>query len=426
MLREVIVNLNKMTVYNDIMDHPLLQKAVYLIKPDKPLEVNDREVLEARLRHDMIAWQYERKLNGKPWKTLIAYLLWESENVFSLAGEKGQRLPAAILELAQRDLKNIWNLFHLHWQTISPELNDFMNQELIFPDFERSFTARKRIKALNAFKIILNSDAVSEVEDLIAQVYRQYGCGLLAQNFAFHGEEELIPIENPGVTPLDALIGYSYQKEVLRRNTRAFIERKQGNHILLFGEKGTGKSTSVKALLHEFSSSSLRMIELNPLRISHMRSIIDRIKGRGFLFILFIDDLSFEDNDTSYKELKSFMEGNLEAAPDNLLIYATSNRRNIVKENWADRAPEQGEVHVSDTYQEKLSLAERFGITLGYYSPDQEQYLDMVEKLAARHHIGMDRETLRALALQWEKKYHGRSGRAAQQFIINLSAEKGG
>jgi predicted AAA+ superfamily ATPase len=411
-----------MTVYNDIMSNQLLQKALYLINPDLLLKINDKEALEARLKHDMIAWQYEKKLNGKPWKTFISYLLWESENVFSLAGEKGQRLPASILELAQQDLKNIWNLFHMHWQEISPNLSDFMNQELLFPAFEQSFTARKRINAINAFTIILNSDAVSEVEDLIAQVYRQYGCGQIAQNFAFHGEEKLIPIENPNIIPLDTLIGYNYQKEVLRQNTQAFIERGQGNHILLFGEKGTGKSTSVKSLLHEFSSSSLRMIELNPLKISHMRSIIDKIKDRGFLFILFIDDLSFEDDDTSYKELKSLMEGNLEAAPDNLLIYATSNRRNIIKENWADRNPDGGEVHVSDTYQEKISLAERFGITLGYYSPDQEQYLDIVEKMAERRNIVMDREKLRALALQWEKKYHGRSGRAARQFITDLSA----
>jgi predicted AAA+ superfamily ATPase len=416
-------SLYRLTIYRHILENPILQKALALLESRPPIDIPAKKALTAELQYDLTRWQYENALNGKPWHTFIAALLWEDENVFSLSCEKNQLLPAAVTDMLQGDLALIRELFHLDWATVNSLLNTFMNQDMVYPPFARSYISQKRLRPLRDFQNILEGAPPEEAYRRFQQTYAQYGCGKLAQNFAFHWQEALVPIENPVLTPLDTLIGYDRQKTVLCQNTRTFLARQPANHILLYGEKGTGKSTSVKALLHEFSDTSLRMIEISKHQIIYLHQIVEQIKHRGFRFILFIDDLSFEENETSYKDLKSFMEGSLETTPDNMLIYVTSNRRGIVKETWRDRETGAEELHISDTFQEKQSLADRFGITLGYYAPDQEEFLDIVTELAQRHHLHLPPEELRRQALQWERNYHGRSGRTAQQFIIHLLGE---
>ena len=166
------------------------------------------------------------------------------------------------------------------------------------------------------------------------------------------------------------------------------------------------------------------MVEINRQQFPDFAAIMETIKNRRFRFILFVDDLSFEASDSDYKYVKSCIEGSLEHSADNVLIYATSNRRHLIRENWSDRQETDDEVHISDTHQEKLSLSDRFGIALSYYTPDKEQYLKIVSALAKRENIEMPEEELRSKAMQWEKLYHGYSGRSARQFVNSLCARQ--
>ncbi|HRW11847.1 MAG TPA: ATP-binding protein, partial [Syntrophomonas sp.] len=250
--------------------------------------------------------------------------------------------------------------------------------------------------------------------------YRQFGCGQLGHFSAFRWDNGLQPIAHPDPITWDGIIGYDYQKKVLLDNTRAFMEGRPANNILLYGAKGTGKSSSVKALLHIFAEQGLRMVEITRRQLADIHEITDQLRYRNYRFILFIDDLSFEDFEVDYKYIKASMEGSLETRPRNILFYVTSNRRHLVRENWSDRQSAGEEVFPPDSQQEKLSFADRFGISLVYLSPDQELYLQMVTEMAEKEGIPMETEELRNQAIQWELSHHGRSGRSARQFIDDL------
>ena len=228
-------------------------------------------------------------------------------------------------------------------------------------------------------------------------------------------------IAYPDPIRLDSLIAYDEQKEILIRNTRAFIKGQGGNHVLLYGDKGTGKSSSVKALLNEFAPYGLRMVELDRSHLMEFNRLIHTLRNRAGYYIVFIDDLSFEDFEVEYKYLKGYIEGSLEAPADNVRLYVTSNRRHLIRETWSERQ-QADEIHVRDARQEKLSFADRFGLTLTYPAPDQDQYLAMVRKMASRAGLNYSHDQLDRLALQWELSYHGRSGRSAQQFINDLKS----
>jgi predicted AAA+ superfamily ATPase len=417
---EILADLNALVLYRGILQNPLLQQLLRLSAEPEMLSGKNNNGNGAQLRSDLLRWQYEYAAGGPLWGNFVAALLWEEENIFSLAAERAEILPGAVNELLCTDLSLLQALFNPDWSDLGPEWAAFMNQSLYYPHWEDSFISRKRAAALAEISQALSAETPEAARQLLGEFYAQQGCGKLARDFAFHWDQELIPIVNPVLKPLSTLVGYDYQKELLCNNTRAFLNRSGGNHVLLYGEKGTGKSTSVKALLGEFAADNLRLIEINQHQVTHLNAIIRQIKSRGFRFILFIDDLSFEENETEYKDLKSFMEGNLEAAPDNMLIYATSNRRSLIRENWADRVSTHSDVHISDSFQEKQSLTDRFGLTIGYYSPDQEEFLNIVRELAGRSGLTLPEEDLHQSALRWERNYHGRSGRTAQQFITHL------
>jgi hypothetical protein len=202
------------------------------------------------------------------------------------------------------------------------------------------------------------------------------------------------------------------------------IKGKAANNVLLFGDSGTGKSSSVKALMNKYADQKLRLIEITKYQMKYLPKILELLKNRGLYFIIFMDDLSFEDFETEYKYLKAVIEGGVEVKPQNVLFYATSNRRNLIKEKWSDRDEESGEIHLSDALQEKFSLVERFGITITYESPNQEEFLNIVEKLAKKHEINIEITELRKQAKQWTMWQNGRSGRTAQQFINHLLAQQ--
>ena len=208
-----------------------------------------------------------------------------------------------------------------------------------------------------------------------------------------------------------------HQKKVLTDNTKAYLEGKFANNVLLFGDRGTGKSTSVKALLNMFAKDGLRVIELPKSAITKIPELTKQLEESPHKYILFLDDLTFERHDTEYRALKIAMEGQLQANAGNVLVYATSNRRHLIRETWADR--DGGEVHVNDNKQEMLSLAERFGISLCFPAPDSKQYIEIVRVLLERKGVTMTDE-IKKEAVRWEMNYGGKSGRCAKQFVADF------
>jgi predicted AAA+ superfamily ATPase len=227
---------------------------------------------------------------------------------------------------------------------------------------------------------------------------------------------------------LSDLVGYESQKEKLVQNTLAFLQGACANNVLLYGDAGTGKSTSIQALSYEYASQGLRLIELHRDQYHLIPEIVSRIKSRNYRFILFLDDLSFEENEVEYKQLKAVIEGGGEAIPDNILIYATSNRRHLIRETWNDRQDmeHQGDIQRSDTMEEKLSLSGRFGLQIFYPNPNFEEYHTIVRELAGRSAelSGFSDEQLRSLASTWQVQRGNRSGRTARQFVNSLITQQ--
>ena len=219
---------------------------------------------------------------------------------------------------------------------------------------------------------------------------------------------------------LDDLVGYERQKKKLVDNTLSFVNGQAANNCLLFGDAGTGKSSSIKAIMNEFYSKGLRLIEVYKHQFKDLPKIISQIKSRNYKFIIYMDDLSFEEFEIEYKYLKAVIEGGLEKRPDNFLIYATSNRRHLIKENYSDKEGTRQDMHTSDTVQEKLSLVYRFGVSIYFGAPDKKEFQKIVSVLADRYGVKLSEEELLAEANKWELSHGGISGRTAQQFINYL------
>lgn len=246
------------------------------------------------------------------------------------------------------------------------------------------------------------------------------GCGRFARHSAFVCDGTLRPVRDPSPVTLDDLIGNTGEKELLRSNTETFLSGRPAHNVLLWGERGSGKSSTIKALRTEYAPQGLKMIQMDREDRAGADSLLDSLRGRGGRYILFLDDLSFEDNDASFKSLKALIQGELEDLPENVRIYATSNRRHLVRETWGDRLDEHGEIHPSDSMQEKLSLADRFGIILRYGRLDRTGYLAMVHEMARRQGLSLSGGELEGAAVQWELSGHGMSGRSAEQLIVSL------
>ena len=265
----------------------------------------------------------------------------------------------------------------------------------------------------------------------VTEFYKDYGVGMFGLNKAFRiaenkdGSIRFLPINNMDTVMLDDLIGYELQKKKLVENTQAFCDGKAANNVLLFGDSGTGKSTSIKAIVNQFYPQGLRMIEIYKHQFKDLSTIIAQIKNRNYKFIIYMDDLSFEEFEIEYKFLKAVIEGGVETKPDNVLIYATSNRRHLIKETWKDREDMEHseDLHRSDTMEEKLSLVNRFGLSIFYAKPNKEGFNEMAVALARRAGITPEVMTDAEIcyeANRFEMRGGGLSGRTAQQFVNYL------
>lgn len=269
---------------------------------------------------------------------------------------------------------------------------------------------------------LVHADKWDEKLDALIEYYREHSRGILAGHRALRWDigQGLQAVAYPDPIGLDDLIGYQTQKEQICGNTEQFLRGEPANNILLYGNRGTGKSSMIKALLNHYSQLRLALVEVNRSDLAGLPQLTAQLGQYNVFFIIFVDDLSFEDYETEYKGLKAVMEGSLSGRVPNVLIYATSNRRNLIRESFADRNYMDEEIHARDTMEEKLSLADRFGLTITFPTPSQQQYLEIVEGLARRRQILMDPELLRRRALEWERAHHGPSGRTARQFLDSL------
>jgi hypothetical protein len=357
---------------------------------------------------------------GNLWHCALTQQLLENDSPFSLACERRPAPHDSLWQAALGDMALYQTLFAL--PIASPLLLDFRHDA---PNGRPPFG--QDISAL-AQALGTAADPTSMLT-LLTDHYQRHGLGMLGLGQVFRvrdaqGRAQLYPVENCRPVWLRDLVGYESQKAQLLENTLSFLRGHHANNVLLYGDAGTGKSTSIQAIAHEYAPQGLRLIELYKNQFSLIPDVLDQIKGRNYRFILFLDDLSFEENEVAYKHLKAVMEGGAEAAPENVLIYATSNRRHLVKETWNDRndMEHNGDIHRSDTMEEKLSLAARFGLQIYYPNPTFEEYHTIVKTLAGKTQglEALTAEQLRTAASTWQVRHGSRSGRTAQQFINDL------
>ncbi len=262
-----------------------------------------------------------------------------------------------------------------------------------------------------------------EITDAFVTYYAKYGYGEIATYPAFcwnSKKQKLQGIRHFEAVDFGDIIGYKRQKEQLINNTIAFINRRPANNVLLVGARGTGKSSGVKALAKAYYSDGLRLIQMQKSQLSDLPKIMSGLRQYASKrFILFFDDLSFEESDSDYKYLKSAIEGGVESRPENVLIYATSNRRHLIRETWRDRNDKQEEIFRNDSINETISLSDRFGLIIDYQAPSQDEYLDIIDHFLRQEGVELDREELRILGHRWDLEHSGRSGRTARQFVTH-------
>ena len=367
------------------------------------------------------------------WHHYLTFLLITNENPFSLTCEKVGKKEGSVNYFAQNDCKIFKNLFDFDFTELESVLgidcftriSDY--QAIRKPEFMYNQNVSEKVKELS---LKLAASANEQLFfDEITRFYQDFGVGMFGLNKAFRITPKadntgviFNPINNMDKVMLADLVGYESQKQKLVENTKAFVEGRKANNVLLFGDSGTGKSTSIKAIVNEFYHEGLRMIEIYKHQFRDLSNVIAQIKNRNYRFIIYMDDLSFEEFEIEYKFLKAVIEGGVETKPDNILIYATSNRRHLIRETWNDRndLEANGDIHRSDTMQEKLSLVNRFGVSIFYERPSQKQYFKIVAELAKREGLEISEEVLSQEANKWELQHGGISGRTAQQFINHL------
>ena len=417
-------------LYRDFEQGELLEKMTMLME-----DISHPKVLYGKggeyfaCIHQLVEMAGTYGFAGNLWHDYLTYLLVNHENAFSTAGEIVGPVEGTI------------NAFAMHDFEIFKQLYDFDLKELekIYPSVDSSlitdyqninegskfFNKRIRDRICTLAQKLAKAKSTKEFMDDMVQFYKEFGVGKLGLHKAFRIDgtvtpARIVPITNIAHVHLDDLVGYEIAKKKLIDNTEAFVQGRPANNCLLFGDAGTGKSSSIKGILNQYYDQGLRIIEAYKHQFKDLNDIIAQVKNRNYKFIIYMDDLSFEEFEIEYKYLKAVIEGGLEKKPDNILIYATSNRRHLVREKFSDKEERRDDLHSSDTVQEKLSLVARFGVSIFFCAPDKKQFQNIVKTLAERHQVEMPEEELLLEANKWELQHGGLSGRTAQQFIDYL------
>ena len=421
-------------LYRDFEQGELLEKMTMLmedISHPKVLYGKDGEYFACI--HQLVEMAGTYGFAGNLWHDYLTYLLVNHENAFSTACEIVGPVEGTI------------NAFAMHDFEIFKQLYDFDLKELekIYPSVDSSlitnyqninegskfFNKRIRDRICTLAEKLAKAESTKEFMDDMVQFYKEFGVGKLGLHKAFRIDgtvtpARIVPITNIAHVHLDDLVGYEIAKKKLIDNTEAFVQGRPANNCLLFGDAGTGKSSSIKGILNQYYDQGLRIIEAYKHQFKDLNDIIAQVKNRNYKFIIYMDDLSFEEFEIEYKYLKAVIEGGLEKKPDNILIYATSNRRHLVREKFSDKEERRDDLHASDTVQEKLSLVARFGVTIYFGKPDKKEFQKIVTTLADRYGVEMEEEKLLLEANKWELSHGGLSGRTAQQFIDYLLGQQ--
>lgn len=370
---------------------------------------------------------------GNLWHCFLAFCIANHENAYSVSCEIIGAAEGSLNALARHDFKILRELFGVDIKQLD-DAGDRVWHEISnyrgFTKDSRVFNKRIRDRIVELSKSLGLAQDVGRFQAVATEFYKEFGVGKFGLNKAFRVKERMDraviePITNVEHIYLEDLVGYELQKKKLIENTEAFIEGRAANNVLLFGDSGTGKSSSIKAILNRYYDRGLRMIEIYKHQFQCLSEVLEQIKDRNYKFIIYMDDLSFEEYEVEYKYLKAIIEGGLGKKPGNVLIYATSNRRHLIRESFNDKRQLDEELHVNDTVQEKLSLVARFGVTIYYGSPDKRQFQEIVKILADKYQVAMEEEELYLEANKWELGHGGLSGRTAAQFITHLTGKMG-
>ncbi len=429
---------SRLLIYGGMPEDSILMRLSFVCRTLRSGEFDPGEmtsVVNAQIKR-ILEISTDYAFDNNLWQNYLTYLLVTAENPFTLTAEKTGGSEGSVNHFAKSDFADFIALFHYDFSWIE----DLLKTDVFscITDYHAIEKPALMYNGNVSAKVRALSDKLAGAKDpeeffrIITGFYRDYGVGMFGLNKAFRiaenpdGTVTFKPVANMEPVVLDDLHGYELQKEKLIRNTEAFVNGRKANNVLLFGDSGTGKSTSIKAIVNEYYDSGLRMIEIYKYQFRNLSQLISQIKNRNYKFIIYMDDLSFEEDESEYKFLKAVIEGGLETKPSNILIYATSNRRHLIREMWTDRddVENNNDIHRSDTMEEKLSLSNRFGVTIGYYKPDRKLYHDIVRALADRNGITMEDEKLFLLSDQWEMSHGGISGRTAGQFISHLMADE--
>ena len=367
--------------------------------------------------------------HGNLWHCYLANLLVNNENSYSRGCEIRGEIKGTINRAVLHDIMIFKEFYDYDFQPMCHRLH--VPEFSLIEEYESSslesrvYNTRICARICELAEDFCRDGSPEEMKDTLTRFYGEYGVGKFGLHKSFrveHGENgvRIEPIPKIAHVALNDLVGYEIAKKKLTDNTDAFVAGRKANNCLLFGDAGTGKSSSIKAIANEYYEKGLRIIEVYKHQFRDLNEVISQIKNRNYRFIIYMDDLSFEEFETEYKYLKAVIEGGLEKKPENVLIYATSNRRHLIRENYSDKEEIRQDMHTGDTVQEKLSLVYRFGVTIYFGAPDKKQFREIVRILAERGGVAMPEEELLAEANKWELSHGGLSGRSAQQFIDYL------
>lgn len=396
--------LSNLLVFRNILDDEIINS--YDLLCQKYFKYSDNSNFENKEQFSNEYYSLCGKLLVKNMDSIGDYLsgkILSDENIFSLRREKGLEIDEKIKKAVLHDIGLFKKIYDIPLKGMADKAGD-TNTFINYGNNEQ-------------LTEIFKSRKSEEIYDFIYHEYEHTGCGEYRNSYAFSIDDEgkIVTVDNFKPVAMENIYGYENQKNKIIANTEKFIQGKFALNALLVGDSGTGKSTSVKALIPMFGKNKLRMLEVDKNNLRYITKIIDILKNRGMYFIIFIDDLSFESNENSYKYLKSAVEGSIYEQPSNILFYVTSNRKHLIRESMAER---QNEVHIRDAINEQTSLADRFGLTILYSEPNQNEFFEIVLGLAEKYQVNYSsKEELLADAKKFAMQNGGRTGRTAVQFV---------
>ncbi|MDD4048731.1 MAG: ATP-binding protein [Clostridia bacterium] len=435
----------KITLFRNVLSDNIFKKFMDLLKELTKTIPDSQRILFCYYDFSTIFISYavEMAAPGRNiWEDYIIRKIIDDENLFSHLAECNNynEIPKSVIKMAQSDMKQFQKIAKISGSIIRDIIKNKLGRSVdmsTLPDWEE--VSSKTIDTNESKNNLLSNFNTLEAWEkglpLLADYYMKQGVGIFGQYHAFRWVKNGAAGRFEGVIindeiSLDQLYEYEKEQKKVIENTEQFLAGYRANNVLLYGDRGTGKSSTVKALVNRYGKAGLRLIEVQKQDLTDFSLIISQLEKHPQRFILFIDDLSFSDQEGQYRQLKALLEGGLQTRPQNVIVYATTNRRHLVQESFADRnetryLQDSEETRPMDTVQEKLSLADRFGITVTFMAPDQKRYLNIVKKIVQERQLGINSKELEQSALRWELNFNVRSARTARQFVDYLEGKLG-